>query len=132
MAVHKSYDISADVFQWFNQHCNDVLDADDNGGFDELEANLTDADIGMFADEAIDVLTTEYGWPLDVIESYRDQIEYDIEKLIKEALNYIEYGIRPSSNNADWIDRYSDNDAYSLSLESRVRRLEALAARVHF
>lgn len=63
------------------------------------------------------------------MEGYRDQVEYDIEKLIKYALEYIEDGYDSGmtafdKNKADWIDRYRYNDGYTASLESRIRKLE--------
>ena len=124
------HDISADVYQWFNTHCNDVIDNGGRHGLEDLQYNLEDADVSMFADEAMDVLVAEYGWSSRVIEDYRDQIEYDIEKLIKDALDYIEYGdsstLSFSRDKADWMDRYRDNDEYTASLESRIIRLEKL------
>lgn len=124
---NEEYDISADLYQWFNQYCCDVIDKDRDGGLDDLKYNLETADIDMFADEASSVLAAEYGWSEEAIEDYRYEIEYDIEKLIKDALDYIECGdtdFTYNINKADWMDRYRDNDTYTASLESRIRRLE--------
>lgn len=123
------YDISADVYQWFNKHCCDVLDADKRHGLDNLKYNLEDADVSMFADEAMDVLVSDYGWSSSEVEDYRDQIEYDIEKLIEDTLDQIERSpvdLSFNKNNADWMDRYRDNDVYTSSLESRKRNLKNL------
>ena len=124
---NEEYDISADLYQWFNQYCCDVINKDRDGGLDDLKYNLETADISMFADEASSVLAAEYGWSEDAIEDYRYEIEYDIEKLIKDALDYIECGdtdFTYNINKADWMDRYKDNNTYTASLESRIRRLE--------
>lgn len=124
----RKYDISADLYQWFNQYCCDVLDKDQDGGLDDLKYNLETADIGMFADEASSVLAAEYGWSEEAIEDYRYEIEYDLEKLISDVLDYIEHGdtswVSFEPNKADWMDRYRDNDEYTASLESRISRLE--------
>ena len=124
-----SMDISADIYQWFNKHCLDILNADKEDGLYNLKCDLEDADISMLTDEAMDTLVADYGWSFNNIEDYREQIEYDIEKLVNDALNYIEHGdtswVSFEPSKADWMDRYRDNDEYSASLESRVYRLES-------
>ena len=124
---NENYDISADVYNWFNDYCNNVLDKDKKFGWKDLKEDLEDTDISIYVDECIIDLAAQYEWPLDEMEEYRGQIEYDLDKLVEDALNYIEYGNYDDSfnkNNADWVSRYSDNVAYTASLESRVRKLE--------
>lgn len=127
---NEGYDISADVYNWFNKYCCDILDANPHFGTEDLKEALEDADISVFADEALMDIAVENGVNVDEMEDYRDQIEYDIEKLIKDALEYIEYGYDYNGmagfdkNKADWMDRYRDNADYTASLESRISKLE--------
>ncbi len=124
---NEGFDISADVYNWFNKYCCDILDADKNFGIGDLKDSLENADVSTFADEALMDIAAENGLSVDDIEDYRNQVEYDIESLISDALDYIEYGDTDHSfdkNNADWMDRYKDNNEYTASLESRVNKLE--------
>lgn len=126
---NEGFDISADVYNWFNKYCNDILDKDKRFGWKDLQEDLEDTDASIYTDECLLDLAAEYGIDPDDLEEYRDQVEYDIEKLVKDALEYIEYGYddgmtKFDKNTADWMDRYRDNDAYTASLESRINKLE--------
>jgi predicted ArsR family transcriptional regulator len=124
---NEGYDISADVYNWFNKYCCDILDKDKSFGWKYLKEELEDADASIYADECLIDLAAEQGISPDDLEDYRDQIEYDLEKLVEDALDYIEYGdtdLTFDKNNADWMDRYRDNVEYTASLESRISRLE--------
>lgn len=125
---NEGYDISADVYNWFNKYCCDLLDKDGND-IRDLQYDLEDTDASVYADECLLDLATEQGVDPEDMEDYRDQVEYDIEKLVKDALEYIEYGYdngaaKFDKNHADWMDRYRDNADYTASLESRINRLE--------
>jgi hypothetical protein len=123
-----SYDISADIFQWFNKYCTDILNNSD--GIEYLKNELKSTDIRELADEAISDLEADFGYDSYYLEDTDviDQIMYDLDNLVADALNYIEYGNTADSSfaraNADWLDKYMDNDAYSAALESRIRKLE--------
>ena len=126
---NEGYDISADVYNWFNKYCCDILDANQHYGAEDLKEALEDADVSVFADEALMDIAAENGVNVDEMEDYRDQIEYDMESLIKNALEYIEYGYDDGymafdKNKSDWMDRYRDNTEYTASLESRINKLE--------
>jgi hypothetical protein len=124
---NEGFDISADVYNWFNKYCCDMLDKDKKFGWKDLQEDLEDTDPSIYADECLIDLAAQYEVSPNDIEDYRDQIEYDIEKLVKDALNYIEYGETDytfNKNSADWMERYRDNAEYTASLESRVRKLE--------
>jgi hypothetical protein len=104
-----------------------MLDKDKKFGWKDLQEDLEDTDPSIYADECLIDLAAQYEVSPNDIEDYRDQIEYDIEKLVKDALNYIEYGETDytfNKNSADWMERYRDNAEYTASLESRVRKLE--------
>lgn len=123
--INEAYDISADLYQWFNKYCCDILDTDGNN-IDDLRFDLEEANMNVLVDEAADSLVADFGWDADSIYEYRDQIEYDLEQLISDALEYIETGYDRGmssfdKNKADWMDRYRDNDEYSASLESHNR-----------
>ncbi len=125
---NEGYDISADVYNWFNKYCSDLLDKDDND-IKDLKYDLEDTDASVYADECLLDLAAEQGVDPEDMEDYRDQVEYDIEKLVKDALEYIEDGydsgmIAFDKNKADWMDRYRDNVDYTASLESRINKLE--------
>ena len=123
---NEGYDISADVYNWFNKYCCDLLDKDGND-IKDLKYDLEDTDASVYADECLLDLATEHGVDPEDMGDYRDQVEYDIEKLVKDALDYIEYGdtdLTFDKNKADWMDRYRDNDDYTASLESRINKLE--------
>ncbi len=124
---NEGFDISADVYNWFNDYCNSVLDKDKKYGWKILQEDLEDTDISVYADECILDLAAKYELDQDDMENYRDQIEYDLEKLVKDALEHMEYSIADLSfdrNHGDWLDRYRDNADYTASLESRIRTLE--------
>lgn len=126
---NEGYDISADVYNWFNNYCCSVLDQDKDFGFKDLKDDLEDTEVSVYTDECLLDLAAQYEMNPDDMEDYRGQIEYDLEKLIKDALEYIESGYdRGASafdkNNADWMDRYRDNADYTASLESRISKLE--------
>lgn len=124
---NEGYDISADVYNWFNKYCCDILDADPHFGTEDLKEALEDADVSVLADEALMDIAVENGVNVDEMEDCRDQIEYDLEKLVKDALDYIEYGntdLTFDKNKSDWMDRYRDNADYTASLESRISKLE--------
>lgn len=123
--INEAYDISADLYQWFNKYCCDILDTDGNN-IDDLKFDLEEANMNVLVDEASDSLVADFGWDSDSIYEYRDQIEYDLEQLISDALEYIESGYDRGmslfdKNKTDWMDRYRDNDEYSASLESHNR-----------
>lgn len=123
--INEAYDISADLYQWFNKYCCDILDTDGNN-IDDLRFDLEEANMNVLVDEASDSLVADFGWDSDSIYEYRDQIEYDLEQLISDALEYIETGydrgmLSFDKNKTDWMDRYRDNDEYSASLESHNR-----------
>jgi hypothetical protein len=124
---NENYDISADVYNWFNSYCNDFLDKNDND-IKDLKYDLEDTDVSVYADECIADLAAQYGVDIEDIENQRDQIEYDLEKLVNDSLDCIENGecdnVSFNRNNSDWMDRYRDNVEYTASLESRVRKLE--------
>ena len=125
---NEGYDISADVYNWFNKYCSDLLDKDGND-IKDLKYDLEDTDTSVYADECLLDLAIEQGVDPEDMEEYRDQVEYDIEKLVKDALEYIEYGYDNGmtafdKNKADWMDRYRDNADYTASLESRINKLE--------
>ena len=126
---NEGFDISADVYNWFNNYCCSVLDQDKDFGWKDLQEDLEDTDVSVYADECLLDLATEQGVSPDDLEDYRGQIEYDLEKLIKDAIEYMEDGYDRgmsafNKNNADWMDRYRDNAEYTASLESRLRKLE--------
>lgn len=124
---NEGYDVSADVYNWFNKYCCDILDRDKNFGWKDLKEELEDADASIYADECLIDLAAEQGVRPDDLEDYRDQIEYDLEKFVEDALDYIEYGdtdLTFDKNKSDWMDRYKDNVEYTASLESRISRLE--------
>ena len=140
--MNESHDISADLYQWFNKYCCDILNVEGNN-IGDLKFDLEEANMNVLVDEAADSLVADFGWNSDSIYEYRDEIEYDLEKLISDALDYIEHGdtswVSFEPNKADWMDRYRDNDEYTASLEShnkvgkmnkkleaRIRRLEKL------
>ena len=104
-----------------------MLDKDKKYGWKILQEDLEDTDISVYADECILDLAAKYELDQDDMENYRDQIEYDLEKLVKDALEHMEYSIADLSfdrNHGDWLDRYRDNADYTASLESRIRKLE--------
>lgn len=120
--INEAYDVSADLYQWFNKYCCDILDTDGNN-IDDLRFDLEEANMNVLVDEASDSLVADFGWDADSIYEYKDQIEYDLEQLISDALEYIETGYDRGmssfdKNKTDWMDRYRDNDEYSASLES--------------
>ena len=125
--MNEGFDISADVFNWFNKYCVDILNSDDKFGVDDLKYNLNTVDLSELVDDCMDDLAIQYGWPPDDMSDYRYQVEYDLEKLVDDALNYIEYGdndLKFNKNLGDWVDRYKDNVEYTASLESRISNLE--------
>lgn len=127
LLMNEGYDISADVYNWFNKYCCDILDRDKSFGWKDLKEELEDADASIYADECLIDLAAEQGVSPDDLEDYRDLIEYDIEKLVEDALDYIEYGdtdLTFDKNKSDWMDRYKDNVEYTASLEARISRLE--------
>lgn len=123
-----NHDISADVFQWFNKHCTDILN-DGYSDVKDLEWDLKGADVSEWIDEVMLDLESEFGYNADSLEDYRDQIEYDLEKLIKETLDRIKYGdvsgLQFAKTKSDWVDKYANPDEYTASLESRIRKLES-------
>lgn len=126
---NEGYDISADVYNWFNKYCSGILDKDKDFGWKDLKEDLEDTDVSIYTDECLLDLAVEQGVDPEDMEEYRDQVEYDLEKLVKDALEYIEYGYDNGmtafdKNKADWMDRYRDNDDYTASLESRINKLE--------
>lgn len=124
---NEGYDISADVCNWFNKYCCDILDKDKIFGWKDLKEELEDASIYELTDKAIEDIAADTGVLPDFLEVYRDQIEYDLNSLVIDALDYIKYGDTDHSfnkNNADWMDRYKDNAEYTASLESRISKLE--------
>lgn len=124
---NEGFDISADVYNWFNKYCSDLLDQDKDFGWKDLKEDLEDTDTSIYADECLLDLAAEQGVDPEDMEEYRDQVEYDLEKLVKNALNYIEYGDTDwafDKNKSDWMDRYKDNAEYTASLESRICKLE--------
>ena len=132
-----NHDISADIFQWFNKRCCDILNNGDTNPYkDELE-DLTNelkyADVGEWTDEVMLDLEANLGYDADALEEQRDQIEYDLEKLISDTLDRVEYGdidgLEFARNKSDWVDRYANPDEYTASLESRVRKLEGIMRR---
>jgi len=125
---NENFDISADVYNWFNDYCNSVLDKDKKYGWKILQEDLESTDVSVYADECLIDLAVKYELSQDDMEDYRDQVEYDLEKLVKDALEHMEYSIADLSfdrNHADWLDRYADNARYTASLESRIRKLES-------
>lgn len=126
---NEGFDISADVYNWFNNYCSSVLDQDKDFGWKDLQEDLEDTDVSIYTDECLLDLAVEQGIDPEDMEDYRDQVEYDLEKLVKDALEYIENGydrdmLSFDKNHADWMDRYRDNVEYSASLEARIRKLE--------
>ena len=125
---NEGFDISADVYNWFNKYCSDLLDKEGND-IKDLKYDLEDTDTNVYVDECLLDLAAEQCIDPEDMEEYRDQVEYDIEKLVKDALEYIESGydngmIVFDKNKADWMDRYRDSDDYTVSLESRINKLE--------
>lgn len=126
---NEGFDISADVYNWFNKYCSNLLDQDKDFGWKDLKEDLEDTDTSIYADECLLDLAAEHGVDPEDMEEYRNQVDYDIEKLVKDALEYIEYGYDSGAtafdkNHADWMDRYRDNADYTASLESRINKLE--------
>lgn len=124
---NEGFDISADVYNWFNNYCCSVLDQEKDFGWKNLQEDLEDTDVSVYADECLIDLAAEQGVSPDDLEDYRGQIEYDLEKLVKDALDYIEYGdtdLTFDNSKSDWMTRYKDNAEYTASLESRIRKLE--------
>lgn len=130
-----NYDISADIFQWFNKRCCDILNNSTyKDGLEDLAYELKYADIGEWTDEAMLDLEANLGYYADTLEEQRDQIEYDLEKLINDTLDHIEFGdiddLEFAKNKSDWVDKYANPDEYTASLESRVRKLENLVRKM--
>ena len=124
---NEGFDISADVYNWFNNYCCSILDQEKDFGWKNLQEDLEDTDVSVYADECLIDLAAEQGVNPDDLEDYRGQIEYDLEKLVKDALDYIEYGdtdLTFDKSKSDWMTRYKDNAEYTASLESRIRKLE--------
>ena len=104
-------DTSADVYNWFNKYCMDLLDHTD---YRWIESTLNNLDYTELANEAIIDLS------LSDDEDTRLLVEDELEKLTSEFINYMKFGKDNSfsRSNSDWLDRYSDNDAYTASLEN--------------
>lgn len=129
--IKENYDVSADVYRWFNNYCNNILDSNDYfKGNKILRGILNDA---LSDDSILDDLTEEC---IDEVlyETY-DEDDYDlvrdnIKNLIEDAINCIdngcEYDTSFNKNLSDWVDVRSSNKSYSASLESRVRKLEKI------
>lgn len=136
--TESNHDISADVFQWFNKRCTDILNNGDTNPYkDELEDltyELKYADVSEWTDEVMLDLEAKFGYDADALEEQRDQIEYDLEKLINDTLDRIEFGdtdgLEFARTKSDWVDRYANPDEYTASLESRVRKLESLVRKM--
>ena len=126
------FDISADIFQWFNKRCIDILNNGDTNPYkDELEDltyELKYADVKEWADELMLDFEANLGYDADGLEENRDQIEYDLEKLINDTLDRIKHGdiegLEFARTKSDWVDRYANPDEYTASLESRISKLE--------
>lgn len=107
-------DISADIYNWFNKYCMNLLDHTD---YKWVESTLNNLDYTELANEAIIDLS------LSDDEDTRLLVEDELEKLTSEFIDYMKFGKDNSfsRSNSDWLDKYSDNDAYTASLENYKR-----------
>lgn len=118
-------DLSADVFNWFNNHCSEILN-DGESEVEDLEWDLKYAPVSEWVDDIMLDLEANFGYDSEALEEYREQIEYDLNKLIDDTLHRIKYGdingLKFARTNSDWVDKYADPEEYTKSLESKRRR----------
>lgn len=128
--IKESYDISADVYRWFNNYCNSILDSNDYfKGNKVLRGILSDAlSDELILDDLTDECVNEILYEADDIDF--DLVRDNLKNLIKDAIKYIDHGsdydTSFNKNLSDWVDVRSNKDSYSASLESRVRKLEKI------
>lgn len=107
----ESYDVHADVYNWFNKYCMDLLDRTD---YRWVESTLNNLDYTELANEAIIDLS------LSNDEDTHLLVEDELEKLTSEFIDYMKFGKDNSfsRSNSDWLDKYNNKADYSASLES--------------
>ena len=104
----ESYDVHADVYNWFNKYCDNIQKSGNDLAF-ELEG-IDDAEL---AQQAIDELSLD--------DSYIDLVDADLLDFIEDKLDEINNDHIDTSfnkNNSDWLDKYNNMADYSASLES--------------
>jgi len=105
---NESYDVHADIYNWFNDYCDDI----EKSGSD-LKYELEGIDETELAQQAVDELSLD--------DSYIDLVDADIINFIEDKLDEINSGPFDTSfnkNNSDWLDKYNNRIDYSASLES--------------
>lgn len=115
-------DLYADLYQWFNKYCINILNKDPYMDRDDLLYELNDADMSDLVDDAVSALEADFGWDLESLEEREDDIELEIENLLDEVENKVDDWMPRakngwSKNNTDWLDKYNDHDAYSASFK---------------
>ena len=105
---NESYDVHADVYNWFNNYCDDI----EKSGSD-LKYELEGIDETELVQQAIDELSLD--------DSYIDLVDADLISFIEDRLDEINNDVVDTSfnkNNSDWLDKYNNKADYSASLES--------------
>lgn len=124
---NESYDVHADVYNWFNDYCDDIEKSDS-----DLKYELEGIDVTELAQQAVDELSLD--------DSYIDLVDTDLISFIEDRLDEINNGPFDTSfnkNNSDWLDKYNNRADYSASLESykkankMVRRKSTLEQRIN-